>query len=319
MSQPTSSPMTRLTAADRSQLQRANASGLQPVVFAHGLWLLAGSWQHWAEAFEEAGYIALTPGWPGEPDTVAEANARPETMAHQTLGQVAEHHAALIGLLQRKPVLVGHSFGGLLVQMLAGRGLSAATVAIAPAPFRGVLPLPLSALKSAWPVLGNPANRRKAVALNAEQFRFAFANAVGESEALDLHARFAVPAPGGPLFQAAIANINPWSEAQVDTANAARGPLLVLGGGRDHTIPPAIFNAAYRLQQDNPGLTELVAMPDRGHSLTLDGGWRETCDIALDFVRRFAPADMMEAAYLAEDADRREEGAVSQLSLDDAF
>jgi non-heme chloroperoxidase len=318
MSDSTFSPLTSLTASERAQLQRANASGLQPVMFLHGLWLLAGSWQHWAEAFEEAGYIALTPGWPGEPDTVAEANARPESMVQHSLGQVAEHHAALAGLLQRKPVLVGHSFGGLLAQMLAGRGLSVATVAIAPAPFRGVLPLPLAALRSAWPVLGNPANRHKAVALSAEQFRFAFANAVGESEALDLHARFAVPAPGAPLFQVAVANINPWSEAQVDTANAGRGPLLIVSGDQDHTVPPAICNAALRLQRDNPGLTETLPMRNRGHSLTLDGGWREVCDAVLGFVRRFAPADMFEAAYLGDEADRREEGGVSQLELDDA-
>ena len=194
------SPTAGLTAAERQAAQRANASGLQPVVFAHGLCLLAGSWQPWAEVFEAAGYIALAPGWPGEPDTVAEANARPDAMAHQTLGHVVEHHAALVGLLQRKPLVVGHSLGGLVAQILAGRGLAAATVAVSPAPFRGVLSTSMSVLRATWPVLGNPANRHKAVALDAAHFRYAFANVVDEHEALDLYRRFAVPVACGPLF-----------------------------------------------------------------------------------------------------------------------
>src|SRR2546422_2744845 len=191
------------------QIERANASGLNPVVFIHGLWLLPSSWDRWASAFEEAGYTALTPGWPDDPETVEEANANPEVFAHKTVGQVAEHYADAIGKLDKKPAVIGHSFGGLLTQMVAGRGLSAASVAIDPAPFRGVLPLPISALKSAAPVLSNPANRGRAVPLTFEQFRFGFANAVSEDEAKQLYETYAVPASGAPLFQAATANFNP--------------------------------------------------------------------------------------------------------------
>jgi len=282
-----SSPITEHEAA---QIERANASGLQPVVFVHGLWLLPSSWDRWAGVFEEAGYTTLAPGWPDDPRTVAEANAHPEVFANKTVGQVADHFEAIIRRLRRKPIIVGHSFGGLLVQMLAGRGLALATVAIDPAPFRGVLPLPISALRSAWPVLGNPANRGKAVALTFEQFRFAFANAVSEEEARKLYDTFAVPAPGAPLFQAATANFNPWTEVKVDTENPDRGPLLIISGEKDHTVPWAIANASYQRQRRNGNLTEIAEMPGRGHALTVDDGWREVADASLAFVRRVQPA-----------------------------
>ena len=307
MSTSASSPTAGLSAAERAQVQRANVSGLHPVVFVHGLWLLPGSWQGWADVFEEAGYIALTPDWPGDAASVAEANANPGAMANNTVGQVADHFSAVIGQLERKPALVGHSFGGLLAQILAGRGQSAVTVAIDPAPFRGVLPLPFSALKASWPVLGNPANRNRAVPLSYAQFRFAFANAVSELEAQALYRDHAVPAPGAPLFQAAAANLNPWTEAQVDTLNQERGPLLIVSGEKDNTVPRSMAQAAFRQQQVNPGLTEMVEMAGRGHSLTIDSGWREVADVALGFVRRFAAADSWESAYLPDDeaVDRR--------------
>jgi pimeloyl-ACP methyl ester carboxylesterase len=283
---PLTGPRT-ITEHEAQQVKRANATGLQPVVFVHGLWLLPSSWDRWAALFEEAGFTALTPGWPDDPDTVAEANANPETFAHKTVGQVADHFDEIVRGLQRKPAIVGHSFGGLLVQILAGRGLSAATVAIDPAPFRGVLPLPFSALKSAWPVLHNPANRSRAIPLTFEQFRFGFANAVSEEEARELYSSFAVPASGAPLFQAATANLNPWTEAKVDTGNPERGPLLIISGEKDNTVPWAIAHASYRQQKDNPAVTEIVEMPNRGHALTIDSGWREVADRALAFVRRF--------------------------------
>jgi pimeloyl-ACP methyl ester carboxylesterase len=237
--------------------------------------------------FEEAGYTALTPGWPDDPDTVDEANAEPQVFAHKTIGQVADHFEIIIKALARRPAVIGHSFGGLLAQIMAGRGLSAATVAIDPAPFRGVLPLPFSALKSAWPVLGNPANRNRAVPLTYDQFRFAFANAVEEDEAKQLYQNFAVPASGAPLFQAAAANLNPWTEAKVDTEADARGPLLIVSGEKDHTVPRAIASASYHQQQRNAGVTEFVEIPNRGHALTIDHGWREVAEVALAFIRRF--------------------------------
>jgi non-heme chloroperoxidase len=271
------------------QIDQCNATGRTPIMFIHGLWLLPSSWDRWARVFEEAGYTALTPGWPDDPETVEEAHAHPEVFAHKSVGEVADHYAEVISQLDKKPVVIGHSFGGLLAQMVAGRGFSAATVAIDPAPFRGVLPLPISALKSASPVLGNAANRYRAVPLTYEQFRYAFANAVSEDEAKELYETFAVPASGTPLFQAATANLNPWTEAKVKSKNPERGPLLIISGKKDNTAPWSIANASYKKQKRNQSVTEIVKMPNRGHALVIDSGWREVADTALAFVQRFVP------------------------------
>jgi non-heme chloroperoxidase len=270
------------------QVERANATDRTPVVFVHGLWLLPSSWDRWAALFEEAGYPAVTPGWPDDPETVEEAKEHPETFARKMVGQVADHFAEVIGRLKKKPVVVGHSFGGLITQMLAGRGLAVVSVAIDPAPFRGVLPLPLSSLKSASPVLLNPANRNRAVALTFEQFKYGWANALGEDEAKELYQKYHVPAAGAPLFQAAAANLNPWTEVKVDTKNPERGPLLILDGEKDNTVPWAIADASYKKQKQNQGVTEIAKVPNRGHSLTIDNGWREVAETALAFVKRFA-------------------------------
>jgi pimeloyl-ACP methyl ester carboxylesterase len=272
---------------DDVQVARANATGRVPAVFIHGLWLLPSSWDRWAALFEEAGYTALTPRWPDDPDTVAEANANPEVFAGKTVRHVADHLAEVIEQLDRKPAVIGHSFGGLLAQIVAGRGLAAASVAIDAAPFRGVLPLPISSLKSARPVLGNPLNRHRAVPLTYDQFRYGFANAVEEDEAKALYEQFAVPASGAPLFQAATANLNPWTEAKVDTENPDRGPLLLISGETDNTVPWAIVHASFEKQKRNPGVTEIVQIPNRGHALTIDSGWREVATNALEFVKRF--------------------------------
>jgi non-heme chloroperoxidase len=276
-----------ITEHELAQCERANATGRTPVVFVHGLWLLPSSWDRWAALFEEHGYVALTPGWPDDPDTVEEATAHPEVFAGKSIGQVADHFETIVLGLDQKPAVIGHSFGGLLTQILAGRGLAVASVAIDPAPFRGVLPLPISALRSAFPVLGNPANRNRAVPLTFEQFRYGFANAVSEDEARQLYEDFAVPASGKPLFQAASANLNPWTEAKVDTKNLERGPLLIISGEKDHTVPWAIANASYQQQQGNQGVTEITEMKNRGHALTIDSGWREVAEEALAFVKRF--------------------------------
>src|SRR4051794_34727139 len=223
-------------------IENANASGKTPVVFVHGLWLLPTSWDRWRALFEAAGYATLIPGWPDDPNTVEDANRHPEVMANKTVGQVADHFEDVVRQLTKKPAIVGHSFGGLLTQILAGRGCAAASVAIDPAPFRGVLPLPVSALKSAFPVLHNPANHHRAVPLTYEQFRFGFANAVSEDEAHELYNTYAVPAAGAPLFQAATANLNPWTEAKVNSKAEDRGPLLIIEGENDNTVPWAVAN-----------------------------------------------------------------------------
>jgi pimeloyl-ACP methyl ester carboxylesterase len=283
----TTSETSTITDHELAQVERANASGLAPVAFVHGLWLLPSSWDRWVTLFEEAGFTAVIPGWPDDPETVEEAKAHPEVLAHKSVGQIADYVAGIISRLDKKPAVIGHSFGGLLAQILSGRGLASSTVAIDPAPFRGVLPLPISALRSASPVLKNPANRNKAVPLTYEQFRYGFANAVDEEEAKELFETYAVPGSGVPIFQAASANLNPWTEAKVDTKNPERGPVLIICGADDHTVPPSIAKAAYKKQQHNEGVTEYLEIPGRGHALVIDNGWRDVADASLAFVQRF--------------------------------
>jgi len=277
-----------ITQHEAAQIERANASTATPVVFVHGLWLLPSSWDNWVTLFEEAGYVGLTPVWPDDPETVAEARANPDVLAKKTLKQVADHTTEVIAALDKKPAVIGHSTGGLLAQMLAGRGLSAVTVAIDPGVFRGVLPLPASVLKGVGPFLVNPLTRGRAITLTFDQFKYGWANALDEKEAKELYDTFHVAGSGISLVQMGNANLNPWTEAKVDTKNPDRGPLLIIDGEKDHTVPWAIANAAYKKQKRNPGVTEIVKMPDRGHALTIDSRWREVAETSLEFVRRFA-------------------------------
>ena len=282
--------MPSISERESREIEAANASGAIPVVFIHGLWLLPSSWANWAGFFERAGYAPLTPDWPDDPETVEEARANPDVLAHKTLKQVADHTADVIGKLDDKPAVLGHSTGGLVAQMLAGRGLSAATVAIDPGVFRGVLPLPASVLKGVGPLLVNPLTRRRAITLSFDQFKYGWTNALDEDESKRLYDDYHVAGSGVALVQMGNANLNPWTESKVDTKNPERGPLLILDGEKDHTVPWAIANAAYKRQKRNPGVTEIEKMPNRGHALTIDHGWQEVAQTALDFVKRFVPA-----------------------------
>jgi len=282
--------MASISERENREIEAANASGNTPVVFIHGLWLLPSSWANWADFFKQAGYAPLTPDWPDDPETVEEARATPDVLAKKTLKQVADHTADVIGKLEKKPAVMGHSTGGLFAQMIAGRGLSAATVAIDPGVFRGVLPLPFSTLKASGPFLVDPRYRGRAITLTFDQFKYGWTNALDEDEAKRLYDTYHVAASGIALAQMANANLNPWTESKVDTKNPDRGPLLILDGEKDHTVPWAIANAAYKRQKHNPGVTEIKQMPNRGHSLTIDHGWQEVAQTALDFVERFVPA-----------------------------
>ena len=280
-----------LTDHEKSEIEQANASGKQPVVFVHGLWLLASSWDRWRRLFEDAGYSTLAPGWPDDPETVTDARDNPEVFAHKMVQGVTDHYLEAIAELGTKPAVIGHSFGGLIAQKIAGESVAAVTVAIDPAPFRGVLPLPVSSLKSAFPVLGNPANSGRAVTLTLDEFKYGWANALSDEEAKQLHDEFHVAAPGAPLFEAATANLNPFSDVKVKTKKAEdRGPLLLISGEKDHTVPWAITNSSYKRQKRNEALTEITEIPDRGHSLTIDHGWQEVAQTALDFVQKNGPA-----------------------------
>jgi pimeloyl-ACP methyl ester carboxylesterase len=280
--------VANITTREQQEIERANESALKPIVFVHGLWLLPGSWDRWRALAEEQGYTTLAPGWPDDPETVEEANRDPEVFAKKHIKQITDHYVEVIQQLRLKPAIVGHSFGGLIAEQLAGKGVAAVTVAISPAPFRGVLPLPFSALKSASAALRNPANYNRAVPLSFEQFRFSFGNTVPESEAHELYEKYAVPGSGAPLFQAAAANLNPWTEDTVDTTNPQRGPLLIIAGEKDNTVPWAIAYASYKRQKRNAAATEITEIPGRGHSLTIDEGWKEVADTALAFIKQHA-------------------------------
>ena len=279
--------MAEITEREQEEIDAANKSDSTPVVFIHGLWLLPSSWDRWGEFFKTAGYAPLAPDWPDDPETVEQARANPDVLAKKTLKQVGDHVAEVIGGLTKKPAVMGHSTGGLLAQLIADRGLSAATVAIDPGPFRGVLPLPVSALRSAGPVLKNPLNRGRAVTLTLDQFKYGWATALDDDEAKQLYDTYHVAASGVALMQMANANLNPFTEAKLDPKNPDRGPLLIIDGEKDHTVPWAIANASYKRQKRNPAVTEIKQIPNRGHSLTIDSGWQEVAQTALDFVKRF--------------------------------
>ncbi|WP_433782106.1 alpha/beta hydrolase [Actinomycetospora sp. CA-101289] len=259
---------------------------MTPVLFIHGLWLHQSSWAPWMDMFAARGYEPHAAGWPGEPDTVAAARAHPEAVADVGIDDVVEHLAKRIAELPERPVLVGHSFGGMFAQKLLGMELAAAAVAIDAAQFKGVLPLPLSSLHATFPVFRNPSNKHHAVSLTAEQFRYAFAGAVSEGESQELHEAWTIPSPGKPLFEAASANFAPGSSATVATRNPDRGPLLLVMGGQDKTVPEAITKAEYKKYRDSGAITDLHEFPDRSHSLTIDHGWPEVARDALTWLEQ---------------------------------
>src|SRR6266498_2772618 len=256
----------------------ASASAKNPIVFIHGLWLHAESWKNWIDFFRQNGYETTAASWPGDSDTTKSTRDKPEAVAGYGVSEIADYIVRQVKSLNQKPILIGHSFGGLLAQNLLGRDLAAAAIAIDPAPVKGVLELPLSALKSAFPVLGNPFNFNRAVSLTEPQFRFGFTNAVSEQEAKELYAKYAMPAPGRPLFQAATATFNPNSATKVRADNAGRGPLLLIAGSADNTVPTVLVKSTLKAYRNSPAVTEYKDFPDRGHSLTIDSGWREPAE-----------------------------------------
>lgn len=256
------------------------------VVFIHGLWLHATSYQPWEDYFNKAGYETLAPGWPNEPSTVKIANQNPEAVAGFGIEDVTNYYADIIRSLDSKPILIGHSFGGLIVQKLMGMGLGRAGVALDPAPIKGVLILPIASLRSASVALKNPANRKRAVALTLKQFHYSFTNTLEEQESAELYEKWAIPSPGRPLFEAAAANFNPNSPAKVAVNNPDRGPLLITGGKKDQTVPASISRATYKLYRKSPAVTDYKEYADRGHSLALDHGWQEVAGDVLAWLKQ---------------------------------
>jgi pimeloyl-ACP methyl ester carboxylesterase len=262
------------------------ADSKTPVVFIHGLWLHSSSWQNWIDLFNKAGYEAIAADWPGDSQTVAEARENPELVAGKGLDEIVEYHTQQLRKFHTKPIIIGHSFGGLIVEKLAGMGLASAAVAIDPAPIKGVYILPLSALRVASIALRNPANKSRAVSLTEAEFRYGFGNALEPEESRELFDEWAIPSPGKPLFEGASANFLPHSPAKVDTKNPQRGPMLIMGGGYDHTVPASISRSTYKLENHSAAETDLKVFDDRGHSLTIDHGWREVADYTLHWLKQ---------------------------------
>ncbi|WP_427016933.1 alpha/beta hydrolase [Pseudarthrobacter sp. P1] len=257
----------------------------QPVLFIHGLWLHASSWDPWVELFTSRGYSASAPGWPGDAETVEATRSAPEALNDVGIEAIFSHYADIIGGLKGKPVVIGHSFGGLIAQELLANGFAAAAIAIDSAPIKGVTALPFSELRTVFPVLANPSNRKKTVSLTAKQFHYSFGNTLSEEESNDLHAKWTIPGPGRPLFEDATANFTRNSPAAVDTHKAVRGPLLLTAGTKDHTVPQLVTWQTYMLYADNPSsVTEHHLFDGRGHSLTIDSGWQDVAGEALDWL-----------------------------------
>lgn len=236
------------------------------------------------QLFAQHGYESINPDWPGDGITVQDSRANTKAIANHGIKEVTDGYAKIISTLPAKPILIGHSFGGLMVQILLGRGIAAAGIAIDPAPIKGVWQLPFSALKASFPVLGNPFNLTKSVSLSHRQFRYAFTNAIPEEESKELYERYTVPSPARPLFQVAFATLNPGAENKVNVANSTRGPLLITSGDEDHIVPPILCKAAFRKYRKSPAKTELKSFANRGHSLALDHGWTEIAEYSLKWL-----------------------------------
>jgi len=256
-----------------------------PVLFIHGLWLHASSWGPWLSLFSDAGYAPLAPGWPGEADTVAAARSNPEIVADKGIDDVTAHFKTIIEALPAEPILIGHSFGGLIAEKLIGEGIGRAAIAIDPAQIKGVLPLPLAQLRAGLPALGNPFNKHRAVALTSKEFRFGFGNALTEEESDELFDKWTIPSPARGLFEVAFANFKLHSASKVQTDNETRGPLLLISGTADHTVPDVTTRAAFRQYRDSSAITELRQFEGRGHSLTIDAGWLDVATACLSWLK----------------------------------
>ena len=262
-----------------------------PVMFIHGLWIHASAWEPWQQLFQANGYTTSAPGWPGDADTVQGTRDNPHALDDIGIQAICEHYAGLIDAMPVKPIVVGHSFGGLIAQELLANGYATAAVAIDPAPIKGVKVLPFSQLRSGLPVLGNPANRKRTVSLTAKQFRYSFGNTLTEEESDALHQKWTIPGPGRPLFEDATANFTRNSPAAVDSHHAIRGPLLLLSGTEDHTVPQSVTEAVFKLYADNPSTTEYQTLDGRSHSLTIDAGWPDVAAVTLEWIGSHQPTE----------------------------
>lgn len=259
---------------------------LQPkptIVLIHGLWMTPLSWEHWVERFERRGYAVATPAWPGFAGDPESIRADPSKIEDLGLAEIIDHMDGVVSAIERPTILMGHSFGGAITEVLLDRGLGDAGVAIDAAAVRGVTKLPFSTLKSAFPILKSPANGHRAVPITAEQFHYAFTNTMSAEESRPIYERYAVPGAGRVLWQGALANFNPHSALKVDFRNPDRAPLLLIAGGSDHVVPPSVDRQMAKKEGKAPAVTDYKEFPGRSHFTIGQEGWEEVADYALDW------------------------------------
>ena len=253
------------------------------VVLINGLWMTALSWENWVKRYTDKGFRVIAKSWPGMDIDINELRRNPASIATLGITEIVDHYEKIIRGLDSAPIIIGHSFGGLVTQILIDRGLGAAGVAIAPAPVKGIIFLPFSTLKVSFPALSNPANNHRALPLSPEQFHYAFTNNLSEEESLAVYNRYAVPGPDHVLFQAAFANFNPYAATAVDFQNDDRAPLLLVSGGKDHVSPASVVEANFKLYRKTKAVTEYKEFPERTHYTLGQKGWEEVADYALEW------------------------------------
>jgi pimeloyl-ACP methyl ester carboxylesterase len=261
--------------------QVPHPSSAPPIVLIHGLWMTALSWEHWVDRYQRQGFEVIARSWPGVDGDIAALRRDPSGLDQLGIAEIVEFYAGVIGGLDRKPIIMGHSFGALITQILLDDGWGKAGVSIDSAPVKGVFRLPWSALRSAFPGLKNPANRHRAVTLTPEEFHYAFTNTMTDEESRTAYERYAVPGPGRPLFEAAFANFNPHAASKIDFKNDERAPLLVIAGRVDHVSPPSINRTIAKLQHRSKSITAYKEFPGRSHFILGQPGWEEVADFAL--------------------------------------
>jgi pimeloyl-ACP methyl ester carboxylesterase len=259
-------------------LQRLNS-----IVLINGLWMTALSWENWVKRYTDKGFRVIAKSWPGMDIDINELRRNPASIATLGITEIVDHYEKIIRELDSAPIIIGHSFGGLMTQILIDRGLGAAGVAIAPAPVKGIIVLPFSTLKVSFPALSNPVNNHRALPLRPEQFHYAFTNHLSEEESLAVYNRYAVPGPDHVLFQAAFANFNPHAATAVDFQNNDRAPLLLVSGGKDHVSPASVVEANFKLYPKTKAVTEYKEFPERTHYTLGQKGWEEVADYALEW------------------------------------
>jgi pimeloyl-ACP methyl ester carboxylesterase len=282
-----------------------STSGKPTIVLIHGLWLTPRSWEGWIDRYQKAGYNVIAPSWPGLEGEVEAIRQDPSPLKRLKLKTVVDHYERIIRKLNAPPIIMGHSFGGLITQMLIDRGLGSAGVAIDSAQTAGVAVLPFSTIRAGFPILGNPFSYGRTTSLSPGQFNYAFTNELSPTESNKVYDRYSIPAANSILWDAALALLNPKASSRVNYANSNRAPLLFIAGGNDHIVPPAINKSNVRKYiKKSSAVTDYREFPNRTHHTVGQKGWEEVADFAIQWANMHARGqvtlDDVKAAFVPE-------------------